>query len=76
MLQKVKRGNNDLNIDELYDHLNTLLGHEPENFTNDADLGDIQDNDLDKIITEQEIRQALFKQKMENPAEQMIYQQN
>lgn len=74
--KKPQTGNNNIKIDELYNHFNTLLSQEPENFTDDTDLGDVQEDDLDKIITEQEIRRAVFYQKMENLAYPMIYQQN
>ena len=50
----------------MYNHINTLLGQESENFADNTDLGDIQDDDLNEEITEQENRQAVFQQKNGN----------
>ena len=66
-----KRQNNssDIKLDDLYDHFRYLLGQQERdnandiNVTNSANNDMIEDNDLDINISEQEIRQALFKQK-------------
>ena len=56
--------NIDVDMKDLYNHFNTLLGQVPENNNaNDIEFQDIQDNELDSKITEQEIRQAVFNQK-------------
>ena len=62
---KPKNTGNDIKIDDLYNHFNTLLDQEPEsiNQMNNIDENNIEDFELDLEITEQEIRKALFKQK-------------
>ena len=47
----------------MYDHFNTLLGQESENFADNTDLGDIQDDDLNEEITEQENQSSFFSRK-------------
>ena len=61
--KKSQTGNNDVKIDDFFDHFNTLLGQNPDNNENDTDFGNVQNDDLDKNISEQEIRCAVFKQK-------------
>lgn len=52
--------NIDVDIKDLYNHFNTLLGQVPENYNaNNVEFQDVQDNELDGKITEQEIRQAV-----------------
>ena len=63
---KPKTNKNDVKIEDLYEHFNTLLGQEPHDtniiYYND-NQNQISDNELDLKITEQEIQKALFKQK-------------
>ena len=55
---------NNINIENLHSHFKDLLGQIPDNdHTNDHNLHDQINNDLDSAITEQEIRKAVFKQK-------------
>ena len=55
---------NNINIENLHSHFNDLLGQIPDNdHTNDHNLHNQINNDLDSAITEQEIRKAVFKQK-------------
>ena len=60
-----KSNTNDIKMEDLHEHFNTLLGQEPDNINgrNNDDEGQTEHNELDFNITEQEIRKPLFKQK-------------
>ena len=67
---KPKTNKNDIKIENLFEHFNTLLGQESDdnNSIND-DVDDdensqIDDDELDTDITEQEIRKAYLNRKM------------
>ena len=52
-----------INIDDLYEHFNELLGqNQDDNENGNMDFTNISDDDLDCKISEQEVRRAVFKQ--------------
>lgn len=61
---KPKPKNNDIKIENLFDHFNTLLGQDTDTLFNDTQFPQhLNDVELDSPITEHEIRLAVFKQK-------------
>ena len=59
---KSKNSKNNVKLDDLYDHFNSLLGQEPENDPADVEIQNNQNDELDCQITEEEVRKAVFKQ--------------
>ena len=67
-----KPKNNDIEIENLFDHFNTLLGQDTDTLFNDIQFPQHEnDMELDSPITEHEIRLAVFKQKMTKRVVQM-----
>ena len=61
---KPKDSNNDISLENLHSHFKDLLGQIQENnHTNEQYLQGQNNTELDSILTEQEIRKAVFKQK-------------
>ena len=59
---KSKDNNNNIKLDDLYDHFNNLLGQEPEIKPENVEFDTVQNDELDCPITEEEVRKAVFKQ--------------
>lgn len=64
--KKSDNKSNEVKIEDLYDHFNTLLGQIDDTEEDDFEFINNQDNELDAPITEEEIRKAVFKQKNNN----------
>ena len=63
-INKSKHTNNDIKIEDLYNHFNNLLGQNDEsNENNETEIPNIEDLELDYDITEEEVRHAVFHQK-------------
>ena len=61
---KPKSSNEDITLEKVHDHLKTLLGDIPDtNNLNEEEFLGPNNDELDAMITEQEIRKAVFKQK-------------
>ena len=61
---KSKSSNEDITLEKLHDHFKTLLGDIPDtNNLNEEEFPGPKNDELDAMITEQEIRKAVFKQK-------------
>ena len=61
---KSKSSNEDITLEKLHDHFKTLLGDIPDtNNLNEEEFPGPNNDELDAMITEQEIRKAVFKQK-------------
>ena len=61
--KKSNNSNNDVKLDDLYDHFNSLLGQHSDSDQHEQEFESIQDNELDFPITEEEVQKAVFKQK-------------
>ena len=63
-INKTKQNNNDIKIEDLYNHFNDLLGQNLDSDEiNETEIPTIPDEELDSKITEQEVRRAVFNQK-------------